>query len=113
MTHIKTLDLQKLPDLVTKRDRCTCLCVYNKYAPLLYNLILKRVQHPIDAEEILCQTFVVFYSKSFSCLSLENSIFLCLYEIVVDILKSKSIFIMFRSKEEKKIKMVFLKSLDN
>ena len=113
MTHIKTLDLQKLPDIVTKRDRCTCLCVYNKYAPLLYNLILKRVQHSIDAEEILCQTFVVFYFKSFNSLSLGNSIFLCLYEIVVDILKSKSIFIMFRGKEGKKIKMIFLKSLDN
>ena len=113
MTHIKTSDLQRLPDLVAKRDRCTCLYIYNKYAPLLYNIILKRVQHPIDAEEILCQTFVVFYSKSLSSLSPENSIFLCLYEIVVDILKSKSIFIMFRGKEGKRIKMIFLKSLDN
>ena len=113
MINYSNLNCHELAGLIEKKDRDAFLFIYDKYAPGIYGIILRKVQHPVDAEEILYQTFLVYYYYGLESFCFHQSIFTCLYNTVENVLKSKSMMYIVRRKEENSFPGFFLKNSNN
>jgi hypothetical protein len=90
MVNYCELTNDELTKLIAVKDRGLMSFIYDKYAPAIYGLILRRVQVGKQADDILCKTFIDFFTALNSQFSF-NDAFICLRNIATLYIKKGNV----------------------